>query len=295
MPHTSPASIDRLHPLLVNAGKAVQYADWNWKNVNSPFMRIYYVEGGDATLTLPSGEWRLKPGYLYMIPAFVTHSYSCSGHFLHYYLHIYLDQDPKAEFVESYDFPVEVEACELDADLVKRLCRINPAMALPESNPTSYDNRDTLMQNIIRNKERDMSLRIESRGIIYQLLARFMAQAKPRQISTDGRIRDVLTYIRTNIATQITIEDLSEVACLSKDHLTRLFKKEVGETPMHYIIRKRIARAQQALLTEAAPVKAVAYSLGFEDHSYFIRIFRKQIGMSPQEYRRSNVPYIPNH
>ncbi len=292
--HTAPESIDHLHPLLVNAGLAVHNGDWNWKDVNSPFMRIYYVESGQASIHMYDATWQLKPGHLYMIPAFVTHSYSCDGLFRHYYLHIYLDQDPKAAFAESYEFPVEVVSGEFDEALVRRLCALNPSMVLPGSNPRSYDNRDTLRQNIIRNKERALSLRIESRGILYQLLSRFMAEAKPRVVSNDRRIQDVVAFIRHHISMPMTIEALSEVVCLSKDHLTRLFKKEIGETPMQYIIRKKIARAQQLLLTESSPVKVIAYSLGFEDHSYFIRLFKKQTGMSPQEYRKNHINNLNN-
>lgn len=289
-------SIDCLHPLLVNAGLAMHNGDWNWKDVNSPFMRIYYVESGEASIHMPEGLWQLKPGHLYMIPAFVMHSYSCDKPFCHYYLHIYLDQDPKAAFSENYEFPVEVAASDFDAALVKRLCVLNPSMTLPGSNPNSYDNRETLQQNIIRNKERAMSLRIESRGIIYLLLSRFMAEAKPRIVSTDPRIQDIVAFIRHHISQPITIDTLAEVACLSKDHVTRLFKKEMGETPTQYIIRKKIDRAQQLLLTDTSAIKAIAYTLGFEDHSYFIRLFRKQIGMSPQAYRRNYLnKFLPGH
>jgi AraC-like DNA-binding protein len=52
--------------------------------------------------------------------------------------------------------------------------------------------------------------------------------------------------------------------------------------------RKKIERTQLMLLTEQVPVKEVAYRLGFSDHSYFIRLFRQTVGISPQEYRRRN-------
>ena len=43
-------SIDQLHPLVLNVGLAIHNADWNWKNVNSPFMRLYYVTDGQAQI-----------------------------------------------------------------------------------------------------------------------------------------------------------------------------------------------------------------------------------------------------
>ena len=78
--------IDIFHPLTLNVGLAIHNADWNWQNVTSPFTRIYYVTKGHAKIILPSGEYQLKPGHMYMIPSFTLHSYSCEEHFEHYYI-----------------------------------------------------------------------------------------------------------------------------------------------------------------------------------------------------------------
>lgn len=74
-------SIDQLHLLILNVGLAIHNADWNWKNVNSPFTRLYYVTEGTARIILPSGIQELVPNHLYLIPSFTTHSYSCDAHF----------------------------------------------------------------------------------------------------------------------------------------------------------------------------------------------------------------------
>jgi AraC-like DNA-binding protein len=55
---------------------------------------------------------------------------------------------------------------------------------------------------------------------------------------------------------------------------------------VQYINSKKVERAQLLLYTTDIPVKEVAYELGFNDHSYFIRMFRKVTGITPQEYRR---------
>ena len=75
---------------------------------------------------------------------------------------------------------------------------------------------------------------------------------------------------------------------MSKDHLIRIFKKATGETPANYITRKKLERAELLLTTTIIPVKNIASELGYEDISYFIRIFRKHSNMSPQEYRNAH-------
>lgn len=281
-------SIDQLHLLILNVGLAVHNADWNWKNVSSPFTRLYYVTEGSAQIVLPTGTQELRPQHLYLIPAFTTHSYLCNSPFSHYYLHIYEDHQSESSLLEEWDFPIEIEAKELDLLLIKRLCHINPHMQLPQSDPTSYDNNPTLIQNIIKNKQRTFCDKVESRGIVYQLIARFLKDARPKVDVYDNRIQKVLAYIRKNIYKTIDIDSLAELTCLSKDHFIRLFKKEVDTTPLQYINQKKIEKAQLILITDNISVKNIAYLLAYEDHAYFNRLFKKMTGVTPQQYRETN-------
>lgn len=281
-------AIDQLHLLILNLGLAIHNADWNWTNINSPFSRLYYVTQGTARIILPTGIQELKPQYLYLIPPFTPHSYLCDSHFSHYYIHIYEDHQSESSILEEWSFPVEVQAREFDLSLIERLCHINPSMQLPQSDPTSYDNNSTLIQNIIRNKQRTFCDKVESQGIIYQLIARFLKEAKPRVEVYDNRIQKVLAYIRKNIYKTMDIDSLAEVACLSRDHLIRLFKKEVNTTPLQYINQKKIEKAQLILITNNISVKNIAYLLAYEDHAYFNRLFKKLTGVTPQQYRKIN-------
>ena len=278
-------SIDQLHLLILNVGLAIHNADWNWKNVSSPFTRLYYVTEGTARIILPSGVQELLPNHLYLIPSFTTHSYLCDTHFVHYYLHIYEDHQSESSILEDFSFPTEIPAGDLELPLIKRLCGINPTMQLPQSDPTSYDNNPTLIKNIIKNKQRTFCDKVESRGIVYQLMARFLKDAQPKTEINDDRIQKVLSYIRKNIYKTIDIDSLAAISCLSKDHFIRLFKKEINNTPLQYINQKKIEKAQLILITDSMPVKNISYLLAYEDHSYFNRLFKKLTGVTPQQYR----------
>ncbi len=172
-------SVDSLHPLVLNVGLAIHNGDWNWQNVSSPFSRIYYVVEGTAQVVLPTGIVSLTPGHLYIIPAFTRHSYICHDHFVHYYIHIYeeINADGSALLTENWNFPTELKATQMDRMLFERLCEANPTMKLQQSDPTTYDNESTLMENVINNRQRTFSLKVESRGIVLQLLARFLETA----------------------------------------------------------------------------------------------------------------------
>lgn len=278
--------VEQMHPLVLNVGLAVHNADWNWKNVNSPFTRLYYVTEGSAQIELPDGIYTLSPKHMYFIPAFTIHTNICKSNFVHYYLHIYEDHYSDNDWLDHWKFPVEIEATDLDLALFKRLCEINPHMTLQKSDPTTYDNNPTLMQNLIKNRQRAFCDKVESRGIVFQLLSRFFKQGQSKIEMEDNRIAKTVLYIRKHLNEAIELEKLAEISCLSKDHFIRLFKKELGTTPLQYINQKRIEKAQLLLITEELAVKEIAFQLAFDDYSYFNRLFKKTTGVTPQEYRR---------
>lgn len=278
--------VEQMHPLVLNVGLAVHNADWNWKNVNSPFTRLYYVTEGSAQIELPDGIYTLSPKHMYFIPAFTIHTNICKSNFVHYYLHIYEDHYSDNDWLDHWKFPVEIEAIDLDLALFKRLCEINPHMTLQKSDPTTYDNNPTLMQNLIKNRQRAFCDKVESRGIVFQLLSRFFKQGQSKIEMEDNRIAKTVLYIRKHLNEAIELEKLAEISCLSKDHFIRLFKKELGTTPLQYINQKKIEKAQLLLITEELAVKEIAFQLAFDDYSYFNRLFKKTTGVTPQEYRR---------
>lgn len=278
--------VEQMHPLVLNVGLAVHNADWNWKNVNSPFTRLYYVTEGSAQIELPDGIYTLSPKHMYFIPAFTIHTNICKSNFVHYYLHIYEDHYSDNDWLDHWKFPVEIEATDLDLALFKRLCEINPHMTLQKSDPTTYDNNPTLMQNLIKNRQRAFCDKVESRGIVFQLLSRFFKQGQSKIEMEDNRIAKTVLYIRKHLNEAIEMEKLAEISCLSKDHFIRLFKKELGTTPLQYINQKKIEKAQLLLITEELAVKEIAFQLAFDDYSYFNRLFKKTTGVTPQEYRR---------
>lgn len=279
--------IDKLHPLVLNVGLAIHNADWNWKNVKSPFTRIYYVTEGTAQIVFRDNIQILRPDHLYFIPSFTLHSYICNSNFSHYYIHLYEEYQSDSHLLDEWEFPLEIPANELDLPLFKRLCAINPHMRLAKSAPDSYDNDAGLIQSLLKNKQRTTCDKIESRGIVYQLLSRFLNKAQIKTDIKDNRIEQATNYIRKHIHENIDLNTLAQKTCLSKDHFIRLFKKETSITPTKYINQKKIEKAQLILVTDEMPIKEVALALSFEDFSYFNRLFKKIAGMTPQEYRNS--------
>lgn len=278
-------TIKRLNILALNVGCCIHDGDWNWKDVRSPFSRLYYVSDGTAQIELPSGIYDLKPGYLYFIPAYTQHNCICHSNFTHYYIHIFEDLQLGSAVLDELELPIEVESHPGDFEIMQRLCEINPTLKIPESNPESYDNHRTLMENYKKNLNRPFCDKVESRGIMFILLSRFLAQAKEKSTAKDDRIKRTISYINKNISKTIDIETLANLACMSKVHFFRTFKEHTGETPNSYLNKKKMEKAELYLVATELPIKTIADNLGYEDHSYFIRLFKKYSGLTPQQYR----------
>lgn len=277
--------IESLNLLMLNVGLAQHNGDWNWKNVSSPFTRIYYVTKGQAWLHLPAGVVELKPHYMYIIPVYTMHSYECDSEFEHYYLHVYEGFKKETDVFDFYDFPTEVKAEERDNEIFETLCRLHPDAELPASNPEMYDNRSNFTDYVRRYNELPLYDKMQLRGCILILFSRFMRCARPRIWTKDERMAKVLKYVHDNIYDDIDIDNLASIACVTKPYLIRLFSKNFGISPLQYINKKKMEKAQLLLITGDLPIKELAYELGYNDHSYFIRLFKKIIGSTPMEYR----------
>lgn len=103
----------------------------------------------------------------------------------------------------------------------------------------------------------------------------------------DPRIGVLVDYIVDHPTEQFTTESLCRIANLSPSSLRRLFKRHTGKSPGAFIQDLRLMVAARRLLVTDARISDIAYEVGFEDPNYFSRMFRRNFGVSPQEYRRN--------
>lgn len=273
--------------ILLNTGQAIHHADWNWKNIYSPFARIHYIESGSAEIVREDHCYTLRKGHLYLTPPYTQHGYTCTGDLSLYYIHIYEALGKQLSIFDILDFPVEIKTDELLVFLVKRLTAINPQLKLQAFDPKHYDNSPTLMRNISQHTHTRPALEMETEGILKQILSRFLAQASDKNLGLDERILQAIHYIHSNIDKAIKIEALAQISCLTEDHFIRLFKKQMQCTPGKYINQKKIEQAQLIMLVKDISIKELAYQLGFENISYFNRLFKKIAGENPGKMQRN--------
>ena len=102
-----------------------------------------------------------------------------------------------------------------------------------------------------------------------------------------SRLRRVMEYIDANIAENLELDKLAEVAELNLYHFARGFKQSTGVSPHQHVLRKRIDRAKEFLRDSRLSVLDASARTGFVDQSHFSKVFRRIVGVAPSEYRLS--------
>ncbi|MAT90183.1 MAG: AraC family transcriptional regulator [Flavobacteriaceae bacterium] len=137
-------------------------------------------------------------------------------------------------------------------------------------------------------------------NMLQELIVRIL-QTNTRKIYSDSalqlqnthRLAFVIQYIRDNLHQNITIEALSKKACMSESHFHRVFKNELGLSPIDFINEERIKLATSLLKDPSKKIKEVYVACGFESRSYFNRVFKRKKHVSPGTYQ-SKANHTPS-
>ena len=108
------------------------------------------------------------------------------------------------------------------------------------------------------------------------------------------RLQRVFSHIRENIATELGVAELAQVAGMSQYYFSKLFKMSTGTTPHQYVMRQRVEKAQEHLRESKLPLAEVAEKVGFETQSHFTSVFRRVAGITPKHYREMHRMSSPH-
>ena len=98
----------------------------------------------------------------------------------------------------------------------------------------------------------------------------------------------MISYIEEHYAEDLSLDELAAHAGLSREYLCALFKQTMQQTLSHFILGIRISRARALLLTHPdMKILDVARACGFQSPSYFGKMFKRKIGVTPETFRKS--------
>ena len=129
---------------------------------------------------------------------------------------------------------------------------------------------------------------------LQELLIRII-QTQTSNAIEEGSFKDpntpitaVVEYIRLHIRENITLKQLSDKTCMSPTSFYRLFKRELGMSPIDFVLHEKIREAKKLLKNPSIQINEVCHLSGFEDANYFTRLFKKYEGVTPKQYQLMN-------
>tara|TARA_R110000796_G_scaffold22518_1_gene65188 strand:+ start:7000 stop:7869 length:870 start_codon:yes stop_codon:yes gene_type:complete len=276
---------------LLNVGYAKLGPLWDYDDVISPFIRLYYITEGSAMVYHSNEAIELKPGHIYIIPSYTFGRYKCDEYHEQYYISCLEEIKNGYSIFNFSSFIFESKANPMDLYYFKRLLELNPNRQLENNNPKVYDNRPTLMDFEKRNEELSPSAYMETHAILEILTSRFIKDMNTQ--STKSNVKKefgmVLNYIHENLHENLTVKQLADFCHLNTDYFSRVFNESFGMRPNKYIQSKRIERAQLLLLSTNNSLKQIAEKVGLENLSYFNRIFKGHTGVTPGIFREERL------
>ncbi|WPK12536.1 helix-turn-helix domain-containing protein [Lysinibacillus louembei] len=153
------------------------------------------------------------------------------------------------------------------------------------NNPVAIE---SLVQNMYSKWQEDSSPNhLFAKGSFYELVAQiFQELATGKAIVHEVDLAEsAKIYIEKNINQQITVQKLADFLNISTRHLLRIFKERYGEGPQNYLQQYRLMLAQKYLQGTSLSIKEISLAIGYEDEYYFSRMFKKQLHITPSEYR----------
>jgi AraC-like DNA-binding protein len=93
-------------------------------------------------------------------------------------------------------------------------------------------------------------------------------------------------YIHEHLSEELTRDDVAKVACLSPSHFSRVIKQTYGYSFTELVARLRVEKARELLARTEKSLLQIAMESGFNEQSYFTRVFQKYTGRPPGEYRK---------
>ncbi len=123
--------------------------------------------------------------------------------------------------------------------------------------------------------------------LLEKLVAHFCGVIRQeRKNSYSLYVKKAIDYISLNLNRQITVAELAEASGLARSYFARLFGKETGMTVKQYMAKKRCETAAELLLDSRLSVQQIGAYVGYADNNYFSKVFKANMGTSPQDYRK---------
>lgn len=239
-------------------------ADWHSTMHSHYFTEVMLVTEGVGELQLTDRALPLRPGTGVVVNPYVLHTERSSKKAPLEYIVFGVDRmrlaDLQAETLDVVSFRDEHNALLPLLDFM-----VNEYAARPTDSAIVLNHMVTAVMTVIARDRWQM------------------VPADSAQIPRDAQV--LKDYLDAHFKEHMTLEDLSFVLHLDKFHLIKIFKESFGDTPMNYVLTRRLAESMSLLRTTDYAIGQIAEIAGFDSQSYFNQVFKAKVNVSPSLYR----------
>lgn len=243
---------------------------WRELDYVPKYNKFYLICEGEGWLRIDGEEYRPVPGQLVHMPAHVLQSYSAVSDkpYAKYWCH-FTAKMGEMDLFQWVDAPSIID---IPPPLMDRLISLFRELS------SLYLNRSYLA-------------RIREKAILLEIIALFLSESNthlrfvPGRLGEIERLKQIETFIETNLSESLTLEQLAKHVHLHPNYLVRYFNKHFAVSPLKYINRKRMQKAKSLLGSTELTIKEIAEAVGYPDTNHFAKAFRKEASCSPTEYR----------
>ncbi|AQT69189.1 Arabinose operon regulatory protein [Anaerohalosphaera lusitana] len=244
--------------LIHEVGFLPRNSNWNFPGVFSPFWRLYYNSEPGHGISFQGDFYHLKPDHLMLIP---NHQlFHCLG------------KNPVPTFWMAFS-----------TDRLISPIQKTPILLKPTSTTRSLI--EDIKGLIVRNTYYSPTDQIyrNSLALLNVVIANTDIDWKKEN---PAMLNKLLDYIATNCDKQLSNSHLAQVACMSIEGLSKMFRTHMGTSPAAYVTQIRIKQASYLLLNTSESIDRIAEKTGFPNRNYFSRVFKKISNQSPAQFRQ---------
>ena len=257
----------------------VNYVPWHWHQE----LEAVRVDEGTAIVAAGDEKYIVRAGEGFFINSSVLHACwdyehsSCRFHSIVFHPGL-VSGNEQSVFHEKY------------VDVVVNARSLSFAFFDPQQQWQAQA-LDCIEKTWQANRQESRFFEIETRNQLSLLLALLGENCKDsiqhsgRTLRQSERMKIMMQYIKNNLDGRISVADIAASASISESECLRCFRNSIHTTPMQYLRSCRIQRAAELLRGTQEKIHVVAHMCGFEDISYFTKIFHQLKGMTPSQYR----------
>lgn len=252
--------LDRLHLSISDAVYSKLEKNRSYSARNPAFTRIYAILEGEGTIYTEGKEIAMTKGNIYILPTGMDIEYICHTNMEKLYFHVNLLQYDRYDMFSSMKKPAVITDCGDEIKKAEEWVRhgnINGALKL----------KVWLLEAILRGFE------------ITETTFGPVAEYSPL-------VKQVIRYVDKNLRSGLSVMEIVSKLYVSKSHLQKQFRCEVGKPLGKYITDRLFFVAEQQLRQSERSIKEISNQLGFCDPFYFTRCFTRRYGISPSAYRK---------